>query len=254
MEGEYYLPIEYIGKELSNGGVTKHTPRQWTQEEIEWALMLKDKGISNKDIAKYLYRQLTSVSLKIKRLGKRNGKTYNEPHREEKYKLNKQFLDRIKPNSVLDLFSGEKSYYKDRVPKVTTNDLDERFDTDYTEKAEKLVCKLYYEGHKYDLIDIDPFGSAYDCFDLCIKMAKNGLIITLGEIGHKRWKRLDFVRRHYSIESLDDFTSANIVNEIIKIGERNKKRLTPIYVADWRNISRVYFKIDSMKITEQWEK
>jgi hypothetical protein len=115
------------------------------------------------------------------------------------------------------------------------------------------VCKLYYEGAKFDLIDIDPFGSAYDCFDLCVKMAKKGLIITLGEIGHKRWKRLDFVRSHYGIEKLEDFTSNRIVDEIIKIGARNKKKLIPIFLNDYRNISRVYFKIETLKITEQWE-
>ena len=103
-----------------------------------------------------------------------------------------------------------------------------------------------YENSKFDLIDLDPFGSAFDCFDLSIEMARKGLIITLGEIGHKRWKRLDFVRRHYDITSLDDFTSENIVKEIIKIGERNKKKLTPIFLNNYRNISRVYFKIEKL--------
>ena len=84
-------------------------------------------------------------------------------------------------------------------------------------------------------------------------MAKKGLIIILGEIGHKRWKRLDFVRSHYGIEKLEDFTSNRIVEEIIKIGARNKKKLIPIFLNDYRNISRVYFKIETLKITEQWD-
>jgi len=252
-EKEYFLPKEYIGKETKNGGLTKNNPRKWTKKEIEWALNLKEKGFKNKDIAKFLYRDLISVSIKMKRLSKKNGVTYNEPHREDKYRHNDLFLAEIKPKVVLDLFSGATSYYDDKVDVLYTNDIDKRFNTYYSEKAEKLVCKLYYEKAKFDLIDIDPFGSAYDCFDLCIKMAIKGLIITLGEIGHKRWKRLDFVRTHYGIESLEDFTSKRIVNEIIKIGARNKKKLIPIFLNDYRNISRVYFKIEKLKITEQWE-
>ena len=71
-------------------------------------------------------------------------------------------------------------------------------------------------------------------------------------MGHKRWKRLDFVRTHYGIDTLKDFTSERIVEEIIKIGERNKKKLIPIFLRDYRNISRVYFKIEKIKITDQW--
>lgn len=250
---KYYLPMEYKGKETKNGGLTKNNPRKWTEKEIEWALWLKEKGFKNKDISKFLYRELVSVSIKMKRLAKKNGVTYNEPHREDKYLHNDLFLAEINPKVVLDLFSGANSYYDGKVEELYTNDIDERFNTYYSEKAEKLVCKLYYEGAKFDLIDIDPFGSAYDCFDLCIKMAKKGLVITIGEIGHKRWKRLDFVRSHYGIENLEDFTSNRIVSEIVKIGVRNKKKLIPIFLNDYRNISRVYFKIEKLKITEQWD-
>lgn len=250
---DYYLPEEYMGEEIKNGGITKNNPRKWTKKEIEWALNLKAKGFKNKDIAKFLYRELVSVSIKMKRLAKKNGVTYNESHREDKYQHNDLFLADINPKTVLDLFSGANSYYEGKVDELYTNDIDERFTTYYSERAEKLVCKLYYENAKFDLIDIDPFGSAYDCFDLCIKMANKGLIITLGEMGHKRWRRLDFVRTHYGIESLKDFTSKTIVNEIIKIGARNKKKLIPIFLNDYRNISRVYFKIEKLKITEQWD-
>jgi len=245
---ENFLSKEFIGETTKNGGFTKNAPRKWTKKEIEHALMLKEKGFNTKLIAKYIYRKPLSVAIKLKRLSKKNGETYNSPHREDKYFHNDLFLKEINPKTVLDLFSGVNSYYEEKVQELYTNDIDERFATYYSEKAEKLVCKLYYKDCKFDLIDIDPFGSAYDCFDLCIKMAKKGLIITLGEMGHKRFKRLDYVKRYYDINSLDDFTSKNIVSEIIKIGERNKKKLTPVFVCDWRNISRVYFKIENMKV------
>jgi tRNA G26 N,N-dimethylase Trm1 len=106
----------------------------------------------------------------------------------------------------------------------------------------------YSKNNKYDLVDLDPFGSAYDCFDLAIKMATKCLIITFGELGHKRFKRLDYVSRHYDINNINDFTTDNLIKEVIKIGKRNKKELTPVFIKDWRNISRVYFEINNIKI------
>jgi hypothetical protein len=249
----YLMPSEYKGDHTKNGGLTKFQPRKWTEKEIEWVNMLKAKGFNTKQIAECIDRDVTQVSIKIKRLGKVN-KTYNDPHRAEKYATNARFIIDANIDSVLDVFSGSKSAYETYgLKKLITNDVENSFSTDYNYDALTFCCMQYAGGNKYDLVDLDPFGSAYDCFDLAIKMAKKGLVITLGELGHKRFKRLDFVRRYYGIETLEDFTTDNFVKHIIKIGERNKKTLTPIYVKDWRNIARVYFKIEQLKITEQWD-
>ena len=249
----YLMPSEYKGEYTKNGGLTKFQPRKWTEKEIEWVNMLKAKGFNTKQIAECIDRDVTQVSIKIKRLGKVN-KTYNDPHRAEKYSTNAKFIIDADIDSVLDLYAGAKSYYLAcGMKKVVTNDKEVSFNTDYSYDALSCICMLYAGNNKYDLVDLDPFGSAYDCFDLAIKMAKKGLVITLGELGHKRFKRLDFVRRYYGIETLEDFTTDNLVKHIIKIGERNKKTLIPIYVKDWRNIARVYCKIEQLKITEQWD-
>lgn len=247
LKNKYEMPKEFIGKTLKQSN-TKFAPREWTEKEKEWCIMLQEMGFSNAQIAECIYRDETQVSLKMKRMAKKD-ETYNTKHIDDKYFHNDLFLKEINPKIVLDLFSGANSYYEGKVDELYTNDENSKFNTYYSEKAEKLIHKLYYENNKYDLIDLDPFGSAYDCFDLAIKMAKKGLIITLGEIGHKRWKRLDFVSSHYGIDKLDDFTTENLVNHIIKIGERNKKILTPIFIKEYRNISRVYFKIEKLKIT-----
>ena len=250
----YLMPSEYKGEYTKNGGLTKFQPRKWTEKEIEWVTMLKGKGFNTKQIAECIDRDVTQVSIKIKRLGKMN-KTYNDPHRAEKYYTNSKFIVDVNINTVLDVFSGNKSAYSTYgLRKIVTNDSNASFKTDYNFDALTFCCMQYAGGNKYDLVDLDPFGSAYDCFDLAIKMAKKGLVITLGELGHKRFKRLDFVRRYYGIETLEDFTTDNLVKHIVYIGERNKKTLTPIYVKEWRNIARVYFKIEQLKITEQWEK
>jgi hypothetical protein len=250
----YLMPSEYKGEYTKNEGLTKFQPRKWTEKEIEWVNMLKEKGFNTKQIAECIDRDVTQVSIKIKRLGKKS-MTYNQGHFEEKFSVNYDFVKEIKPKSVLDVYAGFSSVYKKlNCDNVISNDKNQKSNTEYHLDALDFVCQMYLDKRKFDLVDLDPFGSAYDCFDFAIKMAKKGLVITLGELGHKRFKRLDFVRRYYGIETLEDFTTNNLVKHIIKIGERNKKTLIPIYVKDWRNISRVYFKIEQLKITEQWEK
>ena len=247
------MPEEYKGKVNKNGGYTSSSPRKWTLEELAWIEDLINKGYSNKDIAESVDRTVTSVAIKVKRLGKKDG-SYNADHVLEKYEINKKFLDDIDPITALDCYAGEKDFYFDTLQyKSLSNDINRDYDTTYHMDAFKLLCKLYSEDNKFDLIDLDPYGSAYDCFDLAIKMAQKGIVITFGELGHKRWKRLDFVSRYYGITCLDDFTLQNLINHVQMIGQRNKKNLIVCYQKEWRNIARVWFKIEPLKIIDQWK-
>ena len=230
---------------------TKTIPRKWTEEDILKLKELKEKKLSNSLIALTMNRSEVSIQIKLKRLNKNNN-TYNKKHIEEKRQVNKEFIKEIKPKTILDLYAGETTQYEEY--QVTTNDKNRMFKCDYNEDALKLLCKLYASKKKYDYIDLDPFGSAYECFDLAIKMAKKGIAITIGEMGHKRWKRFDFVKNRYNITQLKDFTTYNIVKEIQKIGLANHKELHIYKICEWQNISRVWFKIKPIKITEQWER
>lgn len=248
------MPAEYAGAMTTGGGYTISQPRKWTKDEINWLKDMNDKGYSYKEIAQSMGRTEVSVSIKAKRLGKKQN-TYNKQHVIEKYELNKRFVEYLKPRTVLDLYCGEKKYYSQFGDiKSTTNDINKDIEADYHEDALKIICKLYHDGCRFDLIDLDPFGSAYDCFDLAIKMAKKGIVITLGELGHKRWKRLDYVSTHYNIASLDDFTIERVVSEIQAIGKRNKKMLRIVELKEWKNIGRVWFEISDIKVTSQWGK
>lgn len=248
------MPNEFKGEELTKTEYIKNTPRKWTKEEIEWCLKLKEQGYTNKEIAISVGREDVSVSIKLKRLTKKND-TYNKKHILDKYNVNELYYQDLKPKTILDVYCGQKSYWRNSSEaQVTTNDKDIKIEADYHMDALKFLCQQYIGNNKYDLIDLDPFGSAYECLDLAIKMAKKGLIVTLGEMGHKRFKRLDYVKRMYGIESLEDFTSEMIVKEIQKIGLKNKKLLHVHTLKDWQGISRVWFTIEECKITEQWKK
>ena len=243
-KNKYKLPEKYKGKIKKNGGLTLNDPREWTLEEIEWTNMLQEKGFTIKQIAKCLDRELVSVQIKIKRLKKETGKTYNEKHRQDKYNTNNMFLDKFNVKSILDVFAGEKSFYKNKCDTLVTNDKEKNYRCNYNMDSFKLLCKLHSENKSFDLIDLDPFGSAYDCFDIAIKMSKKAIIITFGELGHLRWKRLDFVKQRYNINNLEDFKIEKMIEKVIKIGKRNKKKLNPIFIKKWTNIGRVYFKVD----------
>lgn len=250
MESILKMPPEYRGETTKPGGYTTTVPRRWSEKEIEWALKLKEQGYSNSQIAESMGRSEVSVQIKMKRIGKKDN-SYNAAHVDEKYEVNRAFLEVVQPKSVLDVYVGEKDFYSEY--QRTTNDKNENIYADYHMDAYRLMCMLYSQSETFDLIDLDPYGSAYDCFDLAIKMAKKGLVITLGELGHKRWKRLDFVSTHYDIESLDDFSIESIISYIQKIGRRNKKNLVVFDYKEWRNIGRVWFKVEPYKVTSQWE-
>ena len=88
------IPNEYLGEYNKNCGYTTTTPRKWTIKEIDWTKELIKQGYSNKEIAIILGRSETSVSIKVKRLGKKQN-TYNKKHVDEKYELNYKFLEEI---------------------------------------------------------------------------------------------------------------------------------------------------------------
>ena len=205
------MPQEYVGAVSSGCGYTLSAPRAWTEEEIAFVQELKAQGYTNAEIAESIGRTETSVSIKTKRIGKKN-ESYNDAHRDEKYAANLAFYNTIHPQDVLDCYCGTESYWRKLIGfDATTNDIDKNIPADYHYPADKFLAERYFYGFTYDLVDLDPFGSAYDCFDLSIKMAKKGVIVTFGEMGHKRWKRLDFVRYHYGIEDLSDFTTMRLV-------------------------------------------
>ena len=243
------------GKELKKGKYVKSTPKKLSDEEVEWAYNKKEEGYTYKEIGEALDRTEVSVSIKVKRHTKKNN-TYNKDHVDGKYEDNKSFIENLSSvKSLLDAYCGVVSYWKANHPeiKVVTNDKDKNIDADYHMDSLKLLCQEYIKGNKYDIIDLDPYGSAYESFDLAIKMAKKGLIITYGEMGHKRWKRLDYVSKRYDIDSIEDFAIDKLIEKTILIGKRNKKELTPVIITNNKLISRVYFKIGEYKESSQWK-
>jgi hypothetical protein len=234
-------------------GVIKTVPKKWTKEEIDRVLELKNKNLTSSEIATILDRSQVSVSIKLKRLTKQD-KTYNDKHRQDKYLTNEKFIFKIQPKTVLDVYAADSFYKKYDDLVVVDNDSDTKYETAFNMDSFDLLCLMKLHNKKFDIVDLDPYGSSVDCFDIAIKLAKKGIVITLGEMGHKRWKRLDFVRRWYGIETMEDFTVDKIILELQKIASRNKKHIEPVYIKEYNRIARVWFEVSNIKITEQWDK
>ena len=223
-------PYAEIVKE--RGYLTLTKPKRWTKEEID----LLKSDISTSEIAKILNRTLVSVGIKRKRLKKKLGTGYNSSHINEKYEKNTLFLDIVKPESLVDAFSGEVSFYSGKVKKLLTNDI--KFGG---EEAHFFLEKI--PNDCYDIVDLDPFGSCYKCFEKAILIAKKGLVITFGELGHKRFKRLDFVNKIYGIEKLEQFNLKYLEDFIIKLGKKNGKDIKVVLRLEKYNIGRTWFSI-----------
>lgn len=81
------MPEKYKGKLFKKNIYVKNTPRKWTPEGMEWCLNLEKQGYTYEQIAKSIDRDIISVSIKMKRLKKKDGR-YNVVHVKEKYKIN----------------------------------------------------------------------------------------------------------------------------------------------------------------------
>lgn len=237
-------------KNLENG-IIKSIPKKWTKDEETHLLKLKEDWLNNKEISNILWRTEVSISVKYKRIHKKDN-TYNKKHVLEKYKTNDDFFNYIKPDTLLDVYAWNKYYEKYNLKKYITNDKDKEKNTDYHLEAFEFLSMFYNKS--FDLVDLDPFGSAFDCFDLWIKIAKKWLIITLGEIWHKRFNRFDFVKDRYWINSKEQDWEDMIVEYIKNRWLIYKKRLKVKYLKKFNNISRVYFEVEKFKETSQWEK
>lgn len=245
------MPAEFYGELKAGSEYVKSQPRAWTDAEVQWIVEAVANGASIAEVAEAVGRTEISVQVKLKRLSK-SADSYNDKNRDLKYAANSFFVDTVQPKSVLDVYSGNSFYKSCDGLTVVDNDKDEKFDTAYSLDALKLLCFLYAEGSKFDVIDLDPYGSAYDCFDLALKMARKGVVVSFGEWGHKRWKRYDFVRPRYAINNAEQFTPDAFIAEFQRIARVNHKEAVVFDVLQYGNFLRVYFILEKFKTVEQW--
>ena len=192
--------------------------RKWSKEEEDWAWQLYKDGYNYNEIAYSLDREhSSSVPLKMKRLKKKYGE-YNDPHREEKYRKNEMFIKLFNNEhlTILDCFCGKTKFYNNLSKNVHNNDINKEIKCDTNLDANNLLEKFIVERKKFDIVDLDPYGACILYLENALQVATKGLIMTLGEYGHKRWNRLDFISKHYDITNIEDLTIDNLISQIVE--------------------------------------
>ena len=232
--------------------------RKWSDEELEWCKELHGMGYSYSEIAISIRRTKDSVQSKMNEMLKKTN-AYNSQHIEEKFRVNVEFADSVinshsgsnRHFKILDLYCGYNGFWTQYAESkkniridVTTNDKNPEIKADYNEDAERLIHKLYYEKNMYDIVDIDPFGSPYECLELGVKMAKRGLCVTFGDLKLKQWGCLDFMRDRYGIETMDEMNVDSLIAYVIKVGRRNGKALEVFHQSVWNKLARVWFRVE----------
>ena len=242
-----------MGETITGNEWHKTEPRKWTAEEVEWAVARRSEGHSVKAIAIALDRSYVSVRLKMTRQMKTAGE-YNQPYRMEKYEANKQLLEATGARSALDVYAGD-SWWANNLGRVLSNDLDPAFETDHNMDAFQFLVWVTSEQRQYDIVDLDPFGSPYECLDLAMKIATKGLAVSFGEWGMKRWNRTDYVQPRYGISSPEEYQDGRpFIEEVQRIARCNGKIARPIAKLQYHNFLRVNFTLEKRKTTEQWTK
>lgn len=223
----------------------KKRRRLWTKEEDEFLLDMKKYGIRVVVISKALLRTVASTNNRYRYLSLINN-TYNEGHREDKYKSNEEFCKVLgNVDSILDAYSGVSSYWKRHLESsgafVITNDINENINAAFHVPAKTLVKRFKKLGARFDIVDLDPFGSAYECFDDAIEICKKGLIMTFGDkIGVRSNKNLPLER--YNCSKYDE---EKIIRYFVSRAEKKGVNLTKVIHKHWKHTWRVYFKICS---------
>jgi hypothetical protein len=222
-------------------GVIKSEPSRWSNQDCERLLSLKKEGASFEDIGKVFGKTGYACNRKYYKLMKKND-TYNLKHRKTKYLQNLRYLEQVQADSLLDVYSGGVSWWKSNSNlKVIDNDIKKQ-GADFAMDAYDFL--YHHRKQKFDIVDLDPYGSAYDCFDLALQIADKGMIITFGEIVGRRFNRMDFVEHRYDIKYIDEFTTNKLSEYVEQRGLIYRKKLIPIIKAEMTNISRVYYKIE----------
>lgn len=237
--------IIMLNKNIENW-IIKTIPKKWTIEDETYLKVLKWFWHNNEYIWLVMWRSTVSIWVKWKRLHKEDN-TYNSKHVQDKIQSNNVFFELINPKSVIDCYAG-KRFYKDKGIKYISNDLHEDW-CDYKLDAFKFLSQ--FDWRAFDLVDIDPFWSWFDCIDVWLRIAKKWFIITLWELWHKRFKRIDFVKDRYWIID-NELWIERIIEYILKRWLIYKKILNPVIIKDWWNIWRVYFEVKQYKELSQW--
>jgi len=213
------------------------------------------RGVPIIDIAKYLgiaYFKVKWIwrTIKMEMRGE-DYSLYAMSEHQEKYAANAQFFDLLKPESILDVYAG-RSFWRQHVEEngydceVVTNDINPEMEADYQLDSLEFLCLMY--PRKFDIVDLDPFGSAAKCVELAVQMARKGFIQSYGEMEYRRWREMNLVSRWYGIREWEDWTLDNLGEGTKRIAGRNLIDLEIVFIRHHKHMGRIWYTVGDIKI------
>ncbi len=165
-----------------------------------------------------------------------------------KSKMDREFFKLVQPKSVLDAYAGVNKKYPKEI--TTSNDLDRNQPTNYHKDAIKLLQDASLEGYKFDLVDLDPYGSCWKGWKDGIDIAQKGIVISYGDLMVWRyhfkefdyWKGILGERYNKHIESIHDLRFA-LIARTLELGEQLGKQLNIYSVFGNWYWMRIYYLI-----------
>ena len=240
---------------------------QWT-DELEQQLhdyRYKDQ-LTLQTIASLMNLTIPAIKNKLRRLGQAaNSEQYTHPI--EKI----QQLEKIMPATTLNVlethagYGNLTRYYTEQGHHVHAIEIDADRATflkelnlpnvEVTHKdALHHLLWLEYNKHRYDLIDIDPYGLPSRFLPSCIRMIDNGLLVfTIPKFGATQLNKITLKhwQSFWNIETADTNELINkVTNQMAELGFQNYRKTT---LLDYRQINRVWrfaFKIEKAKLNE----
>lgn len=239
------FPKNKMGAYRKKTKCTRTQPRDWTEDEIKYAVDAYDSGYTLKEISQALDRSYTSVRIKLERHEKDiDVDTYNDTSILEKYATNMDFYTLLGcPSSCLDVCCGTKSFWENNTEmKVITNDKNKNITATYNMMAERLIAKMYSEYKNFDIVDVDCFGDPFKCIDLAVQISKKGLILTFGLKKSKQFSR-DDVGKKYNIDNVKDLNIDNLIDYVKNRAFIFDKEVDVAFIHKNSSIWRVYFTV-----------
>jgi len=159
-----------------------------------------------------------------------------------------EFAKSINAKTILDVYAGRKSMWKDKGYRIVTNDIDKTAEVDFHMDADKFVSKIYSEKKKFDIVDLDPYGSAFQCIPTAVKLIKKGLIVSYGDYNNWRFHRYKIIVARYGnfkdIKNYKDFEDVMILHTMYLAEVYGKVKLEIWkFFKTSNNFFRVYYKI-----------
>jgi tRNA G26 N,N-dimethylase Trm1 len=151
----------------------------------------------------------------------------------------------------VDAFAGmNKKYATMKDVKVITNDIDQKCPTEYHLPADRFLSQMYADARNVDLVDLDPYGSCWDCLPLAIKLARKGLIISYGDFSNWRYKRWEIIQYQVGCipKDIDQYRGLLIGVTIQMAMSYAKKKLVPVYAfSPNKYFTRIYYQVQPGK-------